>query len=213
VRKIRCEYQTVVFAKDELTDLEIPGDGKKPICSRCSRLDRDCEYVKRQARSIAFRHSELSALTFASATDHQSTNDTPISQNSAPEVSSVTSESCVVTRSESSLHHQPHQHPSVASPESTSRSNASLLSPDTTFTEPFSEINYGNFQQHLSPVSVRDNFSSRLHSEIVPDTVGTTSCYEEKPRQLTRLEGDLLHFYVQNIGPWVCILIHFSPLF
>jgi hypothetical protein len=187
------------------------GDGNKPSCDRCVQYERPCKYVNPRASSVSFRYSKLSALAVVALADrqHQRESDTsgsPLtsavdehSNDGVDEFRNPNPFSSALPLPQSGPH-------MIASPEAQSvHTIHSLSSPSTNFTQPFSSIQA--YLHYGSPVSPQASQSSHGESVVVvPNNAASSSnvsYYRDVPRRLTSLEGDLLHFYVQNIGPWV----------
>ncbi|GKZ75404.1 hypothetical protein AnigIFM56816_000056 [Aspergillus niger] len=175
-------------AQEDLSDMQIAqGDGFQPVCGRCSKSNRSCRYPQRRSGAIAFRHSRLSTLVAQAEVFTQ--ND----KNNAP-VSTQPPASTPVVADTSQV---PSTSPFLADPvvSATLPVNDRTL-PHNVIRSPTSESRGADPSPFLLP---------RALDTSSPTWPFTRSLlfYRQGPRALTTIEGELLHFFVQNVGPWL----------
>ncbi|PYH35479.1 Zn(II)2Cys6 transcription factor [Aspergillus neoniger CBS 115656] len=160
-------------------------DGVQPVCGRCSKSSRSCRYAQHRSATIAFRHSKLSTLV-AQAEGFTQTDKIDVSVSTQPPASTP-----VVTETT--------QVPSTSL--FPTESVVSAL-PANDRTLPHNVIRY--------PTSESGEAASSPSFPRNPYTVSPTApiprpglLYRHASRRLTTIEGELLHFFVQNIGPWL----------
>jgi len=154
------------------------GDGNLPACHRCVISDRECSYARK--REILFRHSKLASV---------------------PGGESDGSSAGVLV--EAKAHEPPAR-------DAGQRSSPEAVLHGTPYS-PYRSTRLGG-RSHGYDVGPRPNTvsSGDLGSSPSPAAPPTPQTVQFEPaaapRKLTALEGELLHFYVCNIVPWVGLL-------
>ncbi|KAL4891215.1 hypothetical protein BDV59DRAFT_70624 [Aspergillus ambiguus] len=148
-------------------------DGHEPTCHRCLKSHRNCAYATKPAGTIAFRHSKLSALVSVARE--------PDRRTSIP--SWLPEQQALISQSPVSPFNSPGQGPQLQ------------LSPVALGPSP---------ELYTSPGIVETPSIPRsLPYAVSQPTEEPPLFYRSPPLSLTSVEGELLHFYVQNIGPWL----------
>ncbi|RAK91243.1 hypothetical protein BO79DRAFT_280542 [Aspergillus costaricaensis CBS 115574] len=146
---------------------------------------RSCRYAQHRSATIAFRHSKLSTLV-AQAEGFTQTDKIDVSVSTQPPACTPVVTETTQVPSTSLFPTEP-----VVS---------ALPANDRTL--PHNVIRY--------PTSESGEAASSPSFPRNPYTVSPTApiprpglFYRHAPRRLTTIEGELLHFFVQNIGPWL----------
>lgn len=177
------------------TDLLI-GDKQEPSCKRCLKSNHLCIYTKKK-QSFSFRHSRLSALV--AAVDSAYERSPRWSPEQPPE--ELTLEPSPQDSLDSIV-------AEVSSPLSPGQTRYSAFAPSITSGRPVFSFD-PNENVHHSPHTTLGNVSCSPGQDIPlaisPEGL-TPSLHGHATQALTAVEGELLHFYVENIGPWVKLL-------
>ncbi|OIW23251.1 hypothetical protein CONLIGDRAFT_719354 [Coniochaeta ligniaria NRRL 30616] len=166
-------------------------DGKQPACGRCTLADRDCSYVKQ--RQFSFRHSTLSSRAAREQSQTQTRAASESDYGTTPPAQA--SEHTYQTPSPSAELEHPHTpfNPLIrSSPHSDNGQQLGQDSPDARFISP---------EEVISPLSYLTPGISTTRSSV--DNVAVPKSRERWSEELSPLEGELMHFYVGNIGPWL----------
>jgi hypothetical protein len=91
---------------------------------------------------------------------------------------------------------------SPSSQRNTICSNSSLTTSLTTATHGYDPLGNARLEDHRLELQAASPY---WPSRPIFDNHGASNCTYDRqvPRPLNSIEGELLHFYVQNIGPWV----------
>ncbi|KAJ5610017.1 hypothetical protein N7510_006736 [Penicillium lagena] len=177
-------------------------DGTEPICNRCIKSNRECIFSTKRTGPIAFRHSKLSALVAAvEQTDPRSPSNVgseELPSGNGFRLASPLSVAEVILKSSV---------PSVNanSPSSQQNTICSISSPTTSLTTATQGYDFSDNTQSEDPSLELQAATPYSPSRPIFDNQGASNCtYDQQvPRPLNSIEGELLHFYVQNIGPWL----------
>jgi hypothetical protein len=176
------------------------GDGHRPDCQRCLKSQRRCSYTK-PPPSIAFRHSRLSSLA-AIAIDLGVAKDHENSHRRAD------GEQTHVTQGRQ----QPQQQDQDQNQEHENENE------NERYVIGIRDVlrDAGALPAELS---WHDKTSSRSYDLSESSTLALSATapenrlFDRNPTDLlTPLEGELLQFYVENLGPWVWVLSQLERL-
>lgn len=167
------------------------GDGGKPCCDRCRIGKRECVYGQKR-RPVTFRHSKLSSAAPPEASPVEFGHNSLRANQTDP-----SNRANRHTQHEHIELHQPELAENEVSPNQAAQDHTASIgsTPQFPLYEGITPSGFTHISANTPSIPVY--YSVDQYPQIdsfEPQEASTT---------LSSTDGDLLHFYVCNIGPWV----------